>query len=87
MGKEWVSKKDPREICERTINYSTGTYYTIKRKNPEYIGLSLEEAKKRQKLKEQSGPDKFDLIINLIKIFFGLIFWIIVLILFIKTKN
>ena len=55
MGKEWVSKKDPRWICERTISNSTMNFATLKRPNPEYIGLTLEQAKAREKLKEMEG--------------------------------
>ena len=52
MGTENVSKKDPRIIYERTRNLKTGKYYTKTRTNPEYRGLSLEQAKSREKIKE-----------------------------------
>ncbi len=52
MGKKWVSKKDPRWICERTISYGTMNYATLKTPNPEYVGLTLEQAKAREKIKE-----------------------------------
>ena len=52
MGKEWISKKDPRWICERTISYGTMEYATLKRPNPEYVGLTLEQAKAREELKK-----------------------------------